>query len=120
MSEGAAAWLAELAAELRGPRRSRRRLLVELEGHLEDALADGSTEAEAVERLGSAAGEARSWNADARRRRWQVRARILAAAVAVAAVAAPVGLVQRATSPKSPRPAPAASRVHRGPAGRAR
>src|SRR5205814_4750823 len=88
-------WLEELAGSLRGPRRARRRLLAELEGHLEDAAADGLDEATALSRLGSASEVAVRWNADATRRRWQVRAQILAAAVAVAAVAAPVGFAQR-------------------------
>src|SRR5207302_9283406 len=88
-------WLAELAASLRGPRRACRRLVAELEGHLEDAVAGGLSEADAVARLGPAFAVAGRWNAESRRRRWQARAQILAAALAIAAVAAPVGLAQR-------------------------
>jgi hypothetical protein len=114
-------WLEELAGSLRGPRRARRRLLAELEAHVEDAIADGLDEESALARLGPPAAVAGRWNADANRRRWQVRAQILAAAVA-----APVGFAQR-PSPrhhpivtKSSRPAPAASPGHAGSAARGR
>ena len=119
-------WLEELAALLRGPRGARRRLLAELEAHVEDAIADGLDEEAALARLGAPAAVAERWNADTTRRRWQVRAQILAAAVAVAAVAAPVGFAQRpsqhhrAPATKSSRPAPSASPRPAGSAARGR
>jgi hypothetical protein len=96
-------WLSALAGSLRGPPRARRRLLLELEGHLEDAIEaelgagvdPHAAEAAAVARLGPTSVVAERWNSDTRRRRWQAQIKILTAAVAVAAVAAPVGLAQR-------------------------
>jgi len=127
MSVAPADWLGELAASLQGPRRARRRLLAELEGHLEDAIADGLTEVDAIARLGPASDLARRWNADARRRGWEVRIQILAAALAVAAIAAPVGLAQRQShtpnhgaKAKSSRPASSASRPRSPTPGRGR
>jgi hypothetical protein len=116
---GGSNWLAEAQAALRGPRRARRRLLLELEAHLEDAVAaevDGGAtpseaEAAAVERMGSPATLAAGWNAEALSRRWATRMRVLAAAAAIAAVAAPVGLAQRG-SPHHVQPTRCHSRVH--------
>jgi hypothetical protein len=112
-------WLAETQAALRGPRRSRRRLLLELEQHLADAVAaevdagasPSAAEAAAVERMGSATVLAAGWNADVSSRRWATRVRVLAAAAAIAAVAAPVGLAQRG-SPHHVRPATCHAHVH--------
>jgi hypothetical protein len=116
---GAPGWLAETQAALRGPRRARRRLLLELEEHLADAVAaevDGgaspaAAETAAVERMGPAATLAAGWNADVSARRWATRVRVLAAAAAIAAVAAPVGLAQRG-SPHHVRPTTCHARVH--------
>jgi uncharacterized membrane protein len=119
-------WLEELAGSLRGPRRARLRLLAELEAHVEDAIADGFDEQDVLARLGSPSAVADRWNADASRRRWQVRAQILAAAFAVAAVAAPVGFAQRPShhhrpaATKSSRPSPSASAWRHGSVGRGR
>jgi hypothetical protein len=133
-------WLAALAASLRGSRRAKRRLILELEGHLEDAIAaeiragtePHAAETAAVDRLGSASDIAARWNADAHRRRWQVRGKVLASALAVAAVVAPVGLAQVPTHKPKPhtartdasgtssRQAPRASPSHLVSAGRGR
>jgi hypothetical protein len=112
-------WLAEAQAALRGPRRARRRLLLELEAHLEDAVAaevnagasPSEAEAAAVERMGSPTVLAAGWNADVSSRRWAARGRVLLAAAAVAAVAAPVGLAQRG-SPHHVQPKTCHVRVH--------
>jgi hypothetical protein len=103
-------WIAESQAALRGPRRARRRLLLELEAHLEDAVAAevdagasfAEAEATAVERMGSAAALAAGWNAEASSRRWAARGRVLLVAAAIAAVAAPVGLAQRGSPHRVP------------------
>jgi hypothetical protein len=117
-------WLAEARAALRGPRRARHRLLLELEAHLEDAVAAevdaGASHAEAetaaVERMGSASALAAGWNAEASSRRWAMRARALAAAAAIAAVAAPVGLAQHGSpgrgSPQHVQPKSCRAHVH--------
>jgi HAAS domain-containing protein len=103
-------WLGDARSALRGPRRARRRLLLELEAHLEDAVAAevdrgaslADAEAAAVERMGSAAAVAAGWNAEASSRRWAARGRVLLAAAAIAAVAAPVGLAQRGSPHRTP------------------
>jgi hypothetical protein len=96
-------WIGELRASLRGPRLARRRLLEEIEAHLEDAIAaevaagaeTQEAEANAVGRLGPPGPLVESWNTHALARRWAARARAVAAGVAIAAVAAPVGLAER-------------------------
>jgi hypothetical protein len=90
---------------LSGPRRARRRLIHELEAHVDDAiaaeLADGLTreqaEAAALARLGTATEVGRRWSADASARRWPTKANLLAVGLVIAAVVAPVGLAQRST-----------------------
>jgi hypothetical protein len=119
-------WLQSVGASLRGPRRNRHRLLVELEGHLEDAAAEelaagrGPAEAEAaaLERLGAPAAVAADWNADVRARRTATRLRVVALAIVVGALAAPVALAQRSdASHRAPAKPPAAKvRPERGAA----
>ena len=110
-----AAWLRAVGGSLRGPRRGRRRLLVELEGHLEDAaaeeLAAGRDPAEAgtvaLRRLGAPASVAAEWNANVDARRSAARLRVVVLAVVVGALLAPVALAQRAgTSHPQPVKAP--------------
>jgi hypothetical protein len=115
-------WLVAVAASLRGPRRRRRRLLAELEGHLEDAAAEelaaganaADAEAAAVRRLGSPAKVVESWNADVAARRSIARLRVVVVAVLVGALAAPVALARSGnSSPRPPKPPPAAvKRAH--------
>jgi hypothetical protein len=117
-------WLQAVGASVRGPRRNRRRLLVELEGHLEDAAAEelaagrAATEAEAaaLERLGSPAALVADWNADIRARRTATRLRVVALAIVVGALAAPVALAQRSDAPRPAKPAPAKVKQERGAA----
>jgi len=119
-----AAWLHAVAESLRGPRRNRHRLLAELEGHLEDAAAEelaagrapAEAEAAAIERLGTPAAVAADWNADVHARRTAARLRVVAIAVLVGVLAAPVALAQRSgTSQRPPqKPRPAKIRPERG------
>jgi HAAS domain-containing protein len=108
-------WLTAVACSLRGPRRRRRRLLSELEGHLEDAAAEeraaghDAVEADAIalERLGAPAAVAADWNADVHARRSAARLRVVVLAVVAGALLAPVALAQRGTSHPLPAKAPA-------------
>jgi hypothetical protein len=105
-------WLRAVAQSLRGSRRHRRRLLAELEGHLEDAaaeevtagLAPAEAEVAALRRLGAAASVAEDWNADVVARRSATRLRVVVVAVLVGALLAPVALAQR-SGPSHPHPA---------------
>lgn len=115
-------WLEAVGASLRGPRRDRRRLLVELEGHLEDAAAEelaaghaaAQAEAAALERLGPPAALAADWNADVRARRTATRLRVVAVAIVAGALAAPVALARRSDAPRPAKPVPAKVRPERG------
>ena len=112
-------WLQAVGTSLRGPRRNRRRLLAELEGHLEDAAAEElaggravpEAEAAALERLGSPAAVAADWNADVRARRTAARLRVVALAIVVGALAAPVALAQRSDAPHQTPSKPAVAKV---------
>jgi hypothetical protein len=117
-------WLHSVGEALHGPRRNRRRLLAELEGHLEDAAAEergaghapAEAEAAALRRLGAPAGVAAAWNADVRARRTSARLRVVAVAVLVGALAAPVALAQRSdhSPPRPVKPPQAKLRPERG------
>jgi HAAS domain-containing protein len=82
-------WLRAVGSSLRGPRRGRRRLLAELEGHLEDAAAEEQAagrdpedaHAVALQRLGAPMVVAADWNADVDARRSAARLRIVVLAV---------------------------------------
>lgn len=115
MTPERAAWLRTAGASLRGPRRGRRRLLQELEGHLEDAAAEElaagrdpvEAEAIALQRLGAPASVAADWNADVDARRSAARVRVVVVAVVAGALLAPVALAQRSgTSHPQPAKAP--------------
>jgi hypothetical protein len=97
---------------------------VELEGHLEDAEAEelaagraaAEAEAAALERLGSPSAVAADWNAHVRARS-AARLRVVALAIVVGALAAPVALAQRSDAPRGPaKPIPAKVRPERGAA----
>jgi len=101
----------ELAASLRGPTRSRRRLLQEIDDHLEDAidseLAAGldpsEAEREVLERLGGPMTIAARWNEDeARRNGTRRRNGLLVALCAVTALA--LAGTQYAAGRNSPSP----------------
>ncbi len=112
MSPGRA-FLAELASSLRGPRRARRRLLLELEHHLADAVRAelrlgrdlGTAESEAVARLGPPETIEASWN-DGQLELRQVRRRGYTAVALVLALVGALGLAQYASGKAQPRPAP--------------
>jgi hypothetical protein len=97
---------------------------VELEGHLEDAAAEelaagrvaAEAEAAALERLGPPATLVADWNADIRARRTTTRLRVVALALVVGALAAPVALAQRSDTPRPTKPAPAKVKQGRGAA----
>jgi hypothetical protein len=102
-------WMQDLRDCLAGPRRARRRLVQELDAHVDDAiaaeLANGLThdqaEAAVLARLGRATDVGLRWSADASARRWTARANLVAVGLVIAAVAAPVGLAQRSTQKPS-------------------
>lgn len=113
MSERRDRFVAELAASLRGPRRRRRRLVDEINAHLDDAVHDevarGSTPLEAetavLLRLGSASEIAAPWNDDRLLVRGDRRRKILAVALAVLGAGA-LGVTQYASGkPKPAEPA---------------
>lgn len=124
MTPERAAWIRAVGDSLRGPRRSRHRLLAELEGHLDDAAAEelaagrapAEAEAAALERLGTPAAVASDWNADVDARRTAARLRVVAVAVLIGALAAPVALAQRSGASHRPpeKPRPAKVRPERG------
>ena len=124
MTSEHAAWLRVVGESLRGPRRGRRRLLAELEGHLEDAAAEelaagrapADAETAALQRLGAPAAVAAAWNADVDARRTAARLRVVAVAVLIGVLAAPVALAQRSGSPQRQpeKPRPAKVRPERG------
>jgi hypothetical protein len=107
-------FLLELATSLRGPRRARRRLLLELEHHLADAVSAealpggdlGKAESAAVARLGSPETIAVSWN-DGQSELRGARRRGYAALALLVALAGALGLAQYASGKSRPRPAPA-------------
>jgi hypothetical protein len=96
-------WMEEVAASLHGPRRAKRRLMAELDAHVDDAvaseLATGHTldraEQAALTRLGAAGEVGRRWSADASARQWTARGRVVALGLVIAALVAPVALAQR-------------------------
>jgi hypothetical protein len=106
-------FLLELAACLRGPRRARRRLLLEVEQHLADAVRAealpggdlGRAESAAVARLGSPETIASSWN-DGQSELRGARRRGYAALALLVALAGALGLAQYASGKSRPRPAP--------------
>jgi hypothetical protein len=109
---GADRYLAELASSLTGPRRARARLLEELAGHLDDAIAakvglglePDEAEAEALAQIGDARTIADQWRARTDRARRRERTR-LALAAALAAVAASVlGITSAASGHQNPTP----------------
>ena len=114
--------LAVFEAELRGPRRARRRLLDEVAAHLEDALdaalATGARRHEAehtvLERFGDPRAAATVWNCERGARRRAERRNALVLALAVAAAAA-LGVTQHASGKNTPAPKPQAhpsARLH--------
>jgi hypothetical protein len=115
-------FLLELAASLRGARRARRRLLLEVEQHLADAvraeaLADrdlGPAELAAVARLGSPATIAASWNDGQSELRGALR-RGYAVLTLLVALAGALGLTQYASGKSRPGPAPACHGAERQP-----
>ena len=113
-------FLLELASSLRGPRRARRRLLLEIEHHIADAVrAESATcrelrraESEVLARLGSPESIAARWNENQLELRGVRRRGYVALAVAVA-LASALGLTQYASGQASPRrPAHCHSGVH--------
>jgi hypothetical protein len=117
-------WLLAVAASLRGPRRRRRRLLAELEGHLEDAAAEevaagasaADADAAAVRRLGAPTAVVETWNSDVAARRSVARLRIVVVAVLVGTLAAPVALARSGNSSPRPHKPPAKVKQERGAA----
>ena len=103
----------ELATSLRGPRRARRRLLLEIEHHIADAMRAESAggaelaraEAEILGRLGSAEAIAGRWNESQLELRGVRRRGYVGLAVAVA-LAGALGLTQYASGQASPRRSP--------------
>src|SRR5438105_4901555 len=89
-----AEWLAGVSDSLHGSKRAKRRLMIELRGHLEDLVAaevaagasPDEAESAAIDRLGPGSGVVEQWNAHAARRCRIGRARALAIGIAVAAV----------------------------------
>lgn len=124
MTPERAAWLRAVGESLHGPRRNRNRLLAELEGHFEDAAAEevaagrapAEAEATALERLGAPSAVAADWNADVDARRTAARLRVVAVAVLIGVLAAPVALAQRSGTSHRPseKPLPAKIRPERG------
>ena len=102
-------WMQELRVSLRGPRRTKQRLVNELDAHIEDAvaaeLANGLTleqaEAVALARVGSASELAYRWSADTSARQRTGRMRVLALGFVIASFVAPVALAQRSGSEPS-------------------
>ncbi|HEY2938900.1 MAG TPA: hypothetical protein VGJ27_03740 [Gaiellaceae bacterium] len=111
-------FLFELASSLRGPRRARQRLLLEVEQHLEDAVRaetlpgcdPGTVESAAVARLGPAETIAASWN-DGQSELRGARRRGYAALALLVALAGALGLAQYASGKARPRPAPGCQAV---------
>jgi len=107
--------VAAYAAELRGPRRARQRLVDEVEAHLHDAveaeLAAGTGRAVAeeavLERFGDLHASAQLWNRDRAVRRGASRRNALILACAAVAAAA-LGVTQHASG-KNPPPRPCAT-----------
>jgi hypothetical protein len=99
-------------------------LLAELEEHLDDAVAaelaagraPAEAEAAALHRLGPPAALATEWNADVAARRSAARLRVVAVAVLVGALAAPVALAQRSGQPQPHKPPHVQVRPERGAA----
>ena len=110
--------VAAYAAQLRGPRRARRRLVDEVEAHLHDAvdaeLAAGASmpaaERAVLERFGNLHASAQLWNRDRAVRRGASRRNALLLACAAVAAAA-LGVAQHASG-KNPPPRPCATGQH--------
>jgi hypothetical protein len=111
-------FLLELASSLRGPRRAKRRLLLEVEQHLADAVRAEAlpgrdldkAESAAVARLGPPERIAASWN-DGQSELRGARRRGYAALALLVALAGALGLAQYASGKARPRPAPACQAV---------
>jgi uncharacterized membrane protein len=103
-------YLAQVERGLCGSRSARRRLIAELRAHLEDSLAAGHSEAEAIERAGAADEVVKAWRAHALSIRAQNRRRGSVLALAVATTAA-LGIAQHASGHRPP-PAPCAPAQH--------
>jgi hypothetical protein len=109
MHETRTDFLNELASALRGPRRARARLLLEIDEHFEDALEAARTEGldrDAAEsavlaRLGTVDLIATNWNEGHQERRG-VRQRNVAMFVLAAVVAVMLGLTQYAAGKDTP------------------
>jgi hypothetical protein len=103
--------LDELEATLRGPRRSRQRLLDEIRDDLKDAirfertagLTAEAAEARVAARFGSPAAIASRWNSDQALRRQAARRNILMLMIAIATAGA-LGITQYASGKNSPMP----------------
>jgi hypothetical protein len=103
--------LGELAATLRGPRRSRQRLLDEIREDMRDAiefetsggLAPDAAEALVAARFGSPAAIATRWNSDQELRRHATRRNTLVVVLAMA-MAGALGITQYAAGTNSPTP----------------
>jgi hypothetical protein len=102
-------YLREVATRLVGPRRTRKRLLAEIAGHLDDAIeANLSTgmqaieaERHAVEQFGLASAFAEAWEVRCERLRARQR-RHIAMLVGTVAVASVLGVVQHADGRRDP------------------
>jgi hypothetical protein len=106
-------FLFELASSLRGPRRARRRLLLEIEHHIVDAVRAESAaggelvraEADVLARLGPAESIAARWNESQLQLRG-IRRRGYAALAVALALAGALGLTQYASGQASPARSP--------------
>jgi hypothetical protein len=108
MSGAGERYLGEVEALLGGPRRERRRLLDELRAHVADAVAAGSSEAEAVQRLGSPGAVAAAWRSrcagEAARARRRIGACVLGLALASGLAVAGHADAGHRQRPAHPRP----------------
>lgn len=95
MGEGTNRFRRELAAELRGSRSARRRLMEEIDSHLAETVAERGEE-EALARLGDAGVIASGWNALQRRKRRRVRRTVALGSVTLACTVA-LGVTQYAS-----------------------
>ena len=94
-------YLARVEEGLIGSRATRKRLLAELRAHVEDSLAAGHTDAEALARLGTADEVLAAWRAHAVAVRAQTRRRGALLALAVATTVA-LGIAQHASGHRPP------------------
>jgi hypothetical protein len=118
-------WIEELGKSLQGPRRAKRRLIAELDAHVDDAVASelatgrartlDQAEEAVIARLGAAGEVGRRWSADASARQWTARGRIVALGLVMAALVAPVALAQRSEHKPTHAPRPAPPQVRQRP-----